>query len=59
MKKIVFTLIGILSAIIVNSQVSQDSALAILRTNIADADNYDIYTTNGTINYGDTIKLLS
>ena len=35
MKKIVFTLIGILSAIIVNSQVSQDSALAILRTNIA------------------------
>lgn len=33
MKKIVFTLIG--TAIIVNSQVSQDSALAILRTNIA------------------------
>ncbi len=59
MKKIVLTFLGLLTVVIVNSQVSRDSALAIVRNHIANYDNYDIYTKNGTIDINDTIKLLS
>ena len=58
MKKIVLTFMGIMLAIIVNSQVSQDSALTILRNHIINYDNYDIYKIDDAIGLNDTILLL-
>ena len=59
MKRIVLIFWGLLSVIIANSQVSQDSALAILRNNIVNYDDCDVYTVNSTIGIDDTIQLLN
>ncbi len=58
MKKIVFTLLGLLFVIIANSQVSQDSAQTILKNHIANYDDFDIYVANNMIGISDTIQLL-
>ncbi len=56
MKKIVFTLLGLLFVIIANSQVSQDSEQIILKNHIANYDDFDIYSVNDTIDSINTIK---
>ena len=43
MKKIIFIFLGLLITIIANSQVSQDSAQAIMKGHIANYDYFDIY----------------
>ena len=58
MKKIVFTFLGLLFVIIANSQVSQDSAQAIMKSHIANYDYFDIYVANNMIGISDTIQLL-
>ena len=58
MKKIIFILLGLQLAIIANSQISQDSALAIMKNHINNYNDCDIYVANNTIGIGDTIQLL-
>ena len=58
MKKIVLIFLGLLSVIIANSQVSQDSAQTIMKSYFANYDDCDIYVTNNTIGIGDTIHLM-
>lgn len=49
MKKIIFILLGLQLAIIANSQISQDSALAIMKNHINNYNDCDIYVANNTI----------
>lgn len=58
MKKIIFIFLGLLITIIANSQVSQDSAQAIMKGHVANYNDCDIYVTNNTIGISDTIHLM-
>ncbi|MCF0206909.1 MAG: hypothetical protein HUK15_05725, partial [Bacteroidales bacterium] len=58
MKKLVFIFLGILVSVSTISQVSQDSALTIIKKNIPYYEDYDIYVANSLVNTTDTIQLL-
>ena len=55
MKKIIFILLGLQLAIIANSQISQDSALAIMKNHINNYNDCDIYVANNTIGIGELV----
>ena len=58
MKKVALTLLCLLPTIVISAQILQDSALVILKSNIANYDDCDIYSVNDTIDASDTIKLM-
>ena len=58
MKKVALTIQCLLLTIVISAQILQDSALVILKNNIVNYDDCDIYSVNDTIDASDTIKLI-